>query len=94
MEQEIAMMVFSVIMTLIVFGSIVGTILLYPLVKRLGGYLEAKSEEARALAGRSPEDLERLFSSLESFGRRLKELEERQEFTEKLLARPKSGDQG
>ena len=91
MERDIAMMVFTVIMALIMFGSVAGTVLLYPLVKRLGGYLEAKSEEARALAGRSPEDLDRLFAGLESMGKRLKTLEERQEFTEKLLGKPREG---
>jgi len=85
---ELYMMGFSIIMTLILVVSIGGVVLLRPVMKHLGQYLQARADERQALAGRSPEDWERLFTSLETFGRRLEALEERQDFTEKLLARP------
>ena len=92
MDQELMMMVFSVIMTLIFAVSIGGTILLYPLTRRLGRYLEMKMEEREGLGGRTPQDWERLTVSLESFASRLRALEERQDFTDKLLSKPKEDE--
>ena len=94
MEQDLMMMVFSVIMTLIFAVSIGGTILIYPLTKRLGRYLEMKMEERELLGGRTPQDWDRLTVALESFAGRLKALEERQDFTEKLLSKPEEEETG
>jgi len=87
--EALAGMVFAFLMTVTLLVTIGGVTLLKPLMKNLGNYLEAKAEYGRELDGRSPEDWDRLFTSLETFGRRLEALEERQEFTEKLLAKPK-----
>jgi hypothetical protein len=79
-------------MTITVIVSVVGVILLKPLMKNLGSYLEAKAGERRALGDRTAEDWDRLFGNLESLGDRMKSLEERQDFTERLLARPLDQD--
>ena len=94
MTYDLMMMVFSVIMTLIFAVSIGGTILLYPLTRRLGRYLEMKLEEKEALGGRTPQDWNRMAVAMESIASRLKALEERQDFTEKLLSKPKEDEEG
>jgi hypothetical protein len=76
------------LITLIAAVSVVSIILLRPVSKHLGQYFEAKAEERRALGGRAPEEWDRLFSALETLTQRLEALEERQDFTEKLLAPP------
>ncbi len=86
-------MAFAFLMTLtlvITFGAV---ILLKPLMRNLGNYLEAKAEERKGLGGRPQEDWDRLFAGLEGLGSRLDALEERQDFTEKLLTRPKPGEE-
>ena len=87
--EALAGMVFAFLMTVTLVLSIGGVILLKPLMRHLGNYLEAKADERRGLNGRSPEDWDRLFLSLESLGERMEALEERQDFTEKLLAKPR-----
>lgn len=90
MEIEgLVAMALAFLMGVTLIIAIGGVILFKPLMRNLGNFLEAKAEERRALAGRSPEDWDRLFNSLETFGRRLEALEERQDFTERLLAKPK-----
>jgi hypothetical protein len=79
----------SVALTLVVAVSVVSMVLLRPVSKHLGRYFEAKAEERRALGGRPPEDWDRLFDALETMAGRLDSLEERQEFTEKLLTSPR-----
>jgi len=90
--EALAGMVFAFLMTVTLALSIGGVILLKPLMRHLGNYLEAKSDERKGLGGVSPEDWERLFMSLETLGNKLEALEERQDFTEKLLARPREGE--
>lgn len=82
-------MAFAFLMSVTLILSIGGIILLKPLMRNLGNYLEAKSEERRALGDRSSEDWDRLFGSLETLGNRMEALEERQDFTERLLANPR-----
>lgn len=94
MDRELMMMVFSVVMTLIIAVSVVGGILLYPLTRRLGQYLEMKMEEREVLGGRTPQDWDRMATVLESVASRLKALEERQDFTERLLSRPNDDREG
>ena len=81
-------MAFAFLMTITLIISIGAVILLKPLMKNLGNFLEAKAQERQGLSERSDEDWNRLFNSLESFGDRLQALEERQDFTEKLLSNP------
>jgi hypothetical protein len=81
----------SVLITLIAAVSVVSVVLLRPVSKHLGHYFEAKAEERRALGGRSPEDWDRLFNAMETMAHRLEVLEERQDFTEKLLTPPGKG---
>jgi hypothetical protein len=80
---------FTFLTTLVVLFTIGGIILLKPLSKHLGQWLEAKAEAGRVLQGRSPEELERMITLMEGVVDRLDRMEERQEFTEKLLAKPK-----
>lgn len=81
-------LVFGLVITLSVILSVGGIVLLYPVSKHLGHYLQAKAEERRALGARSPEELDRLFETTEALRRSLAELEERQAFTERLLSKP------
>jgi len=70
--------------TLIVVTGAV--LLLRPISKRLGMYLEVLAEERRRATLAPQPDNERLISVLETLDRRLARLEERQEFTEALLS--------
>jgi hypothetical protein len=84
-------MAFAFLMTLtlaVTFGTV---ILLKPLMRNLGNFLEAKAEERKGLGGRSQEEWDRLFAGIEGLGNRLEALEERQDFTERLLAEPRPG---
>jgi len=87
MEMVIAL-AFSFLMTVVVVLTIGGIILLRPISKHLGQYLEARANERKALGQRSPEDWDRLFATLEGLASRVDSLEERQDFTERLLAKP------
>ena len=87
--EALAGMAFAFLMTVTLVVTIGAVVLLKPLMRNLGNFLEAKAEERKGLGGRSQEDWDRLFNSLEGLGSRLDALEERQDFTEKLLARPK-----
>jgi hypothetical protein len=93
LEMVIAL-AFSFLMTLVVVLTIGGVILLRPISKHLGHYLEAKANERKALGQRAPEDWDRLFATLEGLANRMDSLEERQEFTERLLASPRKDDSG
>jgi hypothetical protein len=93
MEMVIAL-AFSFLMTLVVVITIGGVILLRPISKHLGQYLEAKANERKALGQRAPEDWDRLFATLEGLAARMDSMEERQEFTERLLAKPGKDDSG
>ena len=69
--------------------AVTGVILLKPLMRNLGNYLEAKADERRGLRDRSADEWDRLFDNLERFEDRLKAIEDRQDFTERLLSRPR-----
>jgi hypothetical protein len=81
-------MAFAFLMTVTLVVSFGAVILLKPLMKNLGNYLEAKADERRVPGNRSAQEWDRLLANLEAFSDRLDALEERQEFTEKLLAKP------
>ena len=86
--ESLVAMAFAFLMTVTLIVSIGAVILLKPLMRNLGDYLQAKAQERKLLGLRSPEDWDRMFGTLEAVGRRLEALEERQDFTDKLLAEP------
>jgi hypothetical protein len=86
--EALAGMAFAFLMTVTLALTIGGVILLKPLMKNLGDYLEAKADERRGIGGPSSEDWNRLFTTMENLGQRMETLEERQDFTEKLLSKP------
>ena len=69
-------------------------LLLRPISTRLGKYLEVVAEEKRRQLAQTPlsrDDAARIATLLETMDHRLAQLEDRQEFTDKLLsARPAS----
>lgn len=73
----------------VVFFVMVGLVLLLrPIAKKLGNLLEVVAEEKRHRLTAQPmaaQDAGRIANILESVDRRLSQLEERQEFTDKLL---------
>ena len=83
--NDVAPMVIGV--TFIVVTALV--LLLRPIAKRLGAYLEVLAEERRRELASNPldrADTARIATLLETMDQRLAHLEERQEFTDKLLA--------
>ncbi|MFC1574806.1 hypothetical protein ACFL3Z_01875 [Gemmatimonadota bacterium] len=80
--ELIAPMVFAVILTL----TVAGVILLKPLSNKLGHLLEAMAKE-KSEPQIGP-DLERVHDILDTINGRLSLLEERQDFTDALLADP------
>ena len=64
-----------------------GVLVLRPLAKRLGAYLDVLVEERRVQRGQAPPESERLINTLENIERRLARLEERQSFTDQLLSK-------
>jgi len=73
-------------LTFIITGGLV--VLLRPISKKLGNYLEVMAEEKRrnlATPPASSADTARIASLLDNLDRRLAHVEERQEFTDKLL---------
>jgi hypothetical protein len=95
MDMELLLIfTFTFLTTLVVALTIGGVILLRPVTRHLGKLLEAKAEERRALSGRAPEEWDRLFAALDGVMDRLQALEDRQDFTEKLLSRPGEGESG
>lgn len=72
----------------VVFMGIAGVMMLFPLMRRLGQYLDIRTEERRSF-GRGNEDWNRVMNSLEAVEKRLSGLEERQDFVERLLERPR-----
>ena len=73
----------------VVFFVMTGlVILLRPISKKLGNVLEVVAEEKRRRMAEQPmarEDAARIVGILDTIDRRLAQLEERQEFTDKLL---------
>jgi hypothetical protein len=60
-------------------------LLLRPITKRLGSYLEVLAEERRRTNIVEPVDTQRIAAVLEMLDQRVARLEERQEFTDELL---------
>lgn len=86
-EMAIAGMIFSLLCLLIIGGFI----LLYPLSRRLGDFLEQRIHERRAgvgVDGASEADLAELRRALRSLEQEVSTLAERQRFVEGLLDAP------
>lgn len=81
-------MIPMMIFTVVVLAMIGGVILLLPVTRRLGQFLEYRMSEA----GRLPADgdQERILKAIESLRDDVARLAERQDFTERLLERPQS----
>lgn len=70
-----------------------GVILLRPITKRLGMYLEVLSDEKRSRIAAPKQEVDaRLVAVLESMEKRLARVEERQEFTDDLLSGSRRGE--
>lgn len=79
--EAIAGMVISVVL----FVTVGGVILLRPLSQRLGDLVEAMTEERKKSAGKLPEMLEEMRRRLEDQEERLMLMEERLGFAEELM---------
>lgn len=79
----------SLIFSLLVVMLIGGFIVLYPITKRLGLFLESKYE--KEAGNLPPAELRELREAIQELQAELRRLAERQEFTDKLLA---GGEQG
>ena len=77
----LAGMVFS-LLTILLIG---GFILLFPVARQLGKYLEAKIEERTEWGGLPEESLDELQSAVQGLEREVARLSERQVFLERLL---------
>jgi hypothetical protein len=80
----------------VVFFVMSGVVLLLrPIATRLGKYLEVLAEERRRQLAATPvnrDDAARIATLLESMDQRLAQLEDRQEFTDKLLGSRSTSD--
>lgn len=85
--QFIAPMVIAVVFIL----TVGGVLILRPIAKHLGAYLEQLTQEKAE--GRSLPDFAHLQTILESMDQRLSLMEERQEFTDRLLVERNLPDQ-
>jgi len=85
MDPElIPMMIFTIIV--IAMGG--GFILLFPITRRLGQFLEYRMSEKGRLQDR--EEMDRILRALEALRDDVARLAERQDFTERLLERPRN----
>ena len=76
-------MVAPMVMSIVLFLTIGGVLVLRPIAKHLGSYLEALTRQQ--LEGGGREDVTQLREILETMNQRLTLMEERQDFTERLL---------
>lgn len=76
-------MVAPMIMGIVMFLTIGGVLVLRPIAKHLGAYLEALTRQQLEPGNR--EDLLQIRESLDTISQRLHLLEERQDFAERLL---------
>ena len=71
------------VVSIVLFMTIGGVLILRPIAKHLGAYLEALTRQQ--LDGDRLAERDRLHDLLETMDRRLQLLEERQDFAERLL---------
>jgi hypothetical protein len=76
-------MVAPMVMGIVMFLTIGGVLVLRPIAKHLGAYLEALTRQH--LEGGPREDVSQLRDILDTMNQRLTLMEERQDFTERLL---------
>ena len=76
-------MVAPMIMSIVLFLTIGGVLVLRPIAKHLGAYLEALTRQHLESGPR--EDVSQLRDILDTMNQRLTLMEERQDFTERLL---------
>jgi hypothetical protein len=76
------MMIFTIIMVAMIGGFVI----LLPVTRRLGQFLEYRMSEPSRLT--ENEERERLLAAIESLRVDVARLAERQDFTERLLQRP------
>jgi hypothetical protein len=88
--HDLAPLIMGVTVTL----SVAGVLILRPLMKRLGTILELRAKERHQAAQVSPDDITRLAQAVGRLTDRIEDLEERQDFAERLLASPPSGGPG
>jgi len=75
----------SMIFTIAVIMLIGGFVTLFPVTRRLGAFLESKLRDKEPPATPAP-DLARLLDAIQGLESEVRRLNERQEFTERLLA--------
>ena len=85
--EMIPMMIF----TIIVLAMTGGFILLLPITRRLGQFLEYRMSEKGRVQDR--EETDRVLRAVESLRNDVARLAERQDFTERLLQEPRNKDQ-
>ncbi len=78
----------AMVVPIVFIVTVGGVLVLRPIAKRFGTLLEAM---AREKAGALPEETRRLRETVETMNDRLTLLEERQDFTEKLIGPQTSG---
>jgi hypothetical protein len=79
------------VMAVVLFVTAGGVLVLRPLTKRLGSYLDALAEDRRRAKPVEQVPDPRLINALENLDRRLARLEERQDFTDALLSKKEPG---
>jgi hypothetical protein len=85
-------MIFALIMVIVLITGIGGTILLGPLAKRLGQFLEVQILERKAALEEGPgRDDGELVQAVRALEEKVDALQERQDFMERLLASGKEG---
>src|SRR5262245_40015194 len=80
--EAIAGMVFTLLFTALIGGFI----LLFPVSKRLGLLLDSKLQDRKKLESESPGELIQLREQLNALEAEVRQLADRQQFTEKMLA--------
>jgi hypothetical protein len=78
------------IVGVVFFLTVGGVIILRPIAKQLGGLLEAMAQEKQSGL---QNDVSQIRDLLETMNGRLQLLEERQDFTERVLAGPRKRDE-
>jgi hypothetical protein len=84
--MALGMMIFTIVVIVLIGGFI----LLLPLTRRLGQFLEYRMSDKRRVE--ESEDRDRLLRAIEALRDDVVRLAERQDFTEKLLAPPDPPD--
>lgn len=85
--MALGMMIF----TIVAIAMIGGFIVLLPMTRRLGQFLEYRMPEASR--AKEIEDRDGILRAIESLRTDVARLAERQDFTERLLERPRSKDE-